>query len=59
MHSNLISNSIGWIFITFLGISKLLKSEQLSNITKGFGGLLCFMIAMYLAFLDLFEKNRL
>lgn len=46
MHPNLIMNSIGWVFIIFLGISKLLYSEQLSHITTGFGGLLCFMIEL-------------
>lgn len=57
MHPNLIMNSIGWIFITFLGISKLLYSEQLSSVTTGFGGLICFMIALYLAFFRPFRKK--
>lgn len=48
MHSNLNMNSIGWVFIIFLGISKLLYSEQLSHITTRFGGLLCFMIVFSL-----------
>jgi len=57
MNPNIIMNIIGWIFIIFLGISKLLYSGQLSIITTGFGGLICLLIGLYLALFKPFRRN--
>lgn len=46
-------------FAIFLTISKYYFSEQLSNITTGFGGLICIILGAILAFYKPKAKERI
>lgn len=57
MHSNLIMNSIGWVFIIFLEISKLLYSKQLFTYNYWIRRITMFYDSLYLAFFRTFRKK--
>ncbi|MEH7302791.1 hypothetical protein [Neobacillus drentensis] len=43
-------NVLGWVIILLLSISGIFFKEELSIITTGFGGLICLLIGLTLAF---------
>lgn len=51
-------NTIGWIFVLFLGISKAFFDEQLSIVTTGLGGLICLIIGLSMVLYGVNGKQK-